>query len=121
MFETFIALLLLHWIGDFVCQSSWMAKNKSHNSFALTVHVSVYCLVFYAGLSLCYLLGRVTGQIFWFVVANFILHYFIDSITSKLTSHYWQKKDMYHFFVVLGFDQMMHNFCLLFTLKLFLS
>jgi hypothetical protein len=39
-----LVMLTLHFIGDFLLQSDWMALNKSKNWDALSQHVLVYAL-----------------------------------------------------------------------------
>lgn len=48
-----------------------------------------------------------------FVVVSGLFHIGVDFITSKLTSHFWQRKNMQGFWVVIGFDQWLHFACLL--------
>jgi len=38
--------LIVHFIGDFILQNSWMASNKNKSNFALGVHSLVYASVF---------------------------------------------------------------------------
>ncbi len=51
----------------------------------------------------------------WAVV-NGVLHFITDAITSRITSKLWQKNDMHNFFVVVGFDQLVHYACLFITM-----
>src|SRR5258705_12177595 len=39
---SYLALLVSHWIADFVMQTHWQATNKSKNNIALSHHVLVY-------------------------------------------------------------------------------
>lgn len=38
-------LLVAHFVGDFICQTDWMALNKSKRWDALALHVGVYTVV----------------------------------------------------------------------------
>jgi hypothetical protein len=38
--------LILHWLGDYVLQSDWMALNKAKNTFICMVHCALYSLPF---------------------------------------------------------------------------
>jgi hypothetical protein len=84
-------LLIAHFIADFVCQSDWMAINKSKRWDALALHVGVYAGV----LGLCVLpfmtdwnapLADGFGQ---FLAFNFAAHFVQDAITSRITSRLW--------------------------------
>lgn len=97
-----VLIIILHFIADFVLQSSWMAQNKSKNNLALFSHVLVYCVPF-----------MIIG--FWYAILNSILHGFIDYFTSRLTSKLWEEKKIHYFFVIIGLDQTLHFICLFTT------
>ena len=131
-----VSLLLgLHFVGDFVLQSNWMAINKSKRLKPLLIHCGIY--------SLCFVpfFGPVFG------VVTFFLHTLTDAVTSRLTSKFWFIKldppvfkweEMKHyenkwanlylvtfldserhwFFVLIGLDQLIHYLTLLWTLKI---
>ena len=100
-----LVILFLHFLGDFILQSDWMAKNKSRSFKALFFHICWYSLPF-AVVSLPYAL------------INAVLHGIVDAITSRLTSYYYKKGDNHNFFVVIGLDQFIHYACLLITAEL---
>ncbi len=94
----------IHWLGDFVLQSDWMARNKSKNWAALTAHVGVYTATLMIGtLSIGYAL------------LNGVLHFGVDAITSRINSRLWADKEVHYFFVGVGADQFVHYACLLGT------
>jgi hypothetical protein len=106
-------VLFLHWIGDFVFQTRWMADNKSKNPVALTLHVATYTLMLGIGL-----VGVVPEiGLARFLAINFGLHWLTDICTSQLTKYFWKKKDIHKFFATIGFDQFIHATCLLLTLR----
>lgn len=39
--------ILAHFIGDFLLQSDWMARNKKSSYWVCTIHVSVYIFPFF--------------------------------------------------------------------------
>jgi len=41
-----INYVLAHFIGDFLLQNDWMAKNKKQSSFICTIHVLCYMIPF---------------------------------------------------------------------------
>lgn len=100
-----IAVLGLHFVGDFIAQSDWMAQNKSKKFWPLWIHVSVYSLFLlpfglkYAGM-------------------NLLLHMVTDAVSSRVTSKLWAAGQRHWFFVVIGLDQLVHQVCLILTLQL---
>jgi Protein of unknown function (DUF3307) len=99
---TFLTLLSVHFIADFVLQSSWMAKNKSTNAIALLYHATVYGACF---LSWGWQFALVTA---W-------LHAVVDAQTSPVTAYLWEKQKVHWFFVVIGLDQLIHAWILAYT------
>jgi hypothetical protein len=86
------ALLVAHFLGDFVAQSDWMALNKAKRWDALAGHVSTYTIVL---IPFVYGYGYLTlprsgpeGAVL-FLVVNFAAHFVQDAITSRLTSRLW--------------------------------
>jgi hypothetical protein len=106
-------LLFSHFIGDFLCQTNWMATTKSRNIWALLIHCTVYTVVIL--LYSCLQLEN------WFVfsITQGSLHFLIDFITSKLTTYFWHKSRYRLFFNTIGLDQLLHTFCLLYFGNLF--
>jgi len=101
---TVIALCFVHFFADFICQSDWMAQNKSSSNKALGLHVVCYSIPFLLfGLK--------------FAIVTGILHFIIDYITSRITKKLWEKKQVHNFFVVVGFDQFLHVVSLLLTYR----
>ena len=101
-------VIFAHWVADFVCQTHWQASNKSKNWNALTRHVASYMAVMGALCAPIFMLRGVT--VYWvaFVVITFAAHFVTDAITSRITSRLYAKGDWHNFFVVVGFDQVLH-------------
>jgi len=97
-------IMLCHFLGDFVCQSDWMAKGKSTNLKPLLVHILVYSL-FLLPFGLKYAL------------VNGLAHLIIDYNTSRLSSRMWKEQRVHVFFVVIGLDQLLHFYTLYYTLQ----
>lgn len=112
---TLLSILTVHFLADFVFQSSKMATEKGKSIKWLSIHVSVYGLVsiISAVLISIRLDSFYYGFSWW--AANVILHFSVDFFTSKITSRLWEKKSMHWFFVMIGFDQLLHNASLLGT------
>jgi hypothetical protein len=117
--------LLLHWIGDFVFQSNKMAVQKSKDLSFLSLHVIVYILTLAIGIGLYYLVF--TPPIFTiqgiagFLLFNLLAHFITDFFTSKLSTYYNKEKRRHAFFVVIGFDQLIHIVTIVFTTQTYLQ
>jgi hypothetical protein len=113
----YLALLAMHWIGDFVLQTHWQAQNKSKSNVALFRHVMVWgaCLTVAAGLLFP------SPQWLFFVWVNCILHFATDWCTSRWSSRLYAKQDWHNFFVVIGFDQLIHQATLAVTMWVLLK
>lgn len=103
---TIYYILFIHWVADFVCQSDWMAKNKSSSNVALSLHISTYTLIFTV----------LTGFSIKYSVINGLAHLGIDYVTSRLSSRQWQQGKVHNFFVIVGLDQMLHVMTLVYTM-----
>lgn len=125
-----LALILLHFIGDWLLQSDSMGINKSKSWKWLLYHTSVY--------SLCFLPFYGVA----FVLITFITHTVTDAITSRITTKLWfidfkpvevdfkkdphwnwplyarVNKNRHWFFVVIGADQLCHYITLAWTYRL---
>jgi len=127
-----LQIVFAHWVSDFVLQSHWMATNKSKNWRALLAHVATYTasmtvLMFIMALLLAdtvikfnmingiILAMTPTAYMAW-ILLNGMLHLITDAVTSRITYKLWGRSKMHDFFVVVGFDQMIHYTCLFVTL-----
>lgn len=109
----FAALLVTHFVADFIFQTHWQASNKSKDNYALGRHVSSYTAVLAVASVLLFGPGGATGV---FVLVNGALHFATDYFTSRWSSKLWAKQDWHNFFVVIGFDQLIHQITLGVTL-----
>jgi hypothetical protein len=136
-----LVLLTAHFVADFLLQSDWMAINKSKSWWALTVHVFVYTAVV-SFIAACNMSGPSLAQVLvyaqWFTIVTFVTHFVTDAITSRITSALWfinlyPRPDFgpdnygaypylgrlcgnrHWFFVVIGFDQLIHAWTLALT------
>jgi membrane-bound metal-dependent hydrolase YbcI (DUF457 family) len=110
-----LAILTVHFLADFVFQSSKMATGKSKSLKWLSIHVGVYGAV--TLLSAVFISFKVLsyGDVLIWWLGNVGLHFIVDFFTSKITSRLWEQKNMRLFFVMIGFDQLLHSICLLGT------
>jgi hypothetical protein len=101
MYKIMLALVL-HWFADFVLQTDQMARGKSSSNKWLSIHVAVYSLPLF-------LLG-------WkFALFNAATHWVVDYFTSRLSSRMWKEQRVHDFFVVIGFDQLIHTLLLVWS------
>ena len=112
--NTFIVLLAVHFVADFMFQTHWQASNKSKSNYALARHVSTYTLCL--AIATIPLFGfAIAGP---FVVVNGVLHFVTDYFTSRASSKLYAKQEWHNFFVVIGFDQLIHQSTLAATMQL---
>ena len=106
-------LLVAHFVGDFICQSDWMAIHKSKRWDALAAHVAAYSAVLFVFLAL---LSRDEFYWFWyFITFNAAVHFGQDAITSRINMRLWQANQRHWFFVGIGADQLVHYVTLFIT------
>lgn len=113
-----IVLLVAHFVGDFICQSDWMALNKSKQWDALLAHVLVYAGALLATLGVSFALigsGPTAGAVFVWLVVNSAAHFVQDAITSRINARLWQANERHWFFVGIGADQLLHYVTLIVT------
>lgn len=103
--SSLIVILTVHWFADFHLQTDEMAKNKSRCNWCLASHVGIYALMLVP-------FGPV------YALGNGLAHFAVDWVTSRWTSHLWAKGDRHNFFVVIGFDQLLHVSILVLTIPL---
>ena len=134
-----LVLLVAHFTGDFLCQSDWMALNKSKRLDALFFHVWVYMgvLAFFVAAAHGWQRGSVPNIVTWLAV-NMTAHFVQDAITSRITSRLWfielgdarssnrktlavhqcgsiDYRKRHWFFVAIGADQLLHTAVLMVT------
>ena len=119
--ELVLVLLVAHFVGDFICQSDWMAQNKSKSWTALAAHVTAYgfALMLTLLIGLWMVLGAETrlggpSWVLWWGV-NAAAHFVQDAITSRINARLWQAKMIHWFFVGIGADQLLHYVTLFVT------
>ncbi len=111
-FWQLVALLATHWVGDFVLQTNFQASNKSKRLDALSLHVATYTATL--SVAAIVLFGGMAGAIF--AAINGAFHFATDYITSRASSKLWEEQNWHRFFVMIGFDQLIHQATLASTL-----
>ena len=107
-----IAILIAHWVGDFVLQSHQMSVTKSSNNYILLVHSVVYTIPI---VITCIIVGIPYSIFIYLLIA--ISHFIVDWCTSRVTKNLWERKSIHNFFVVIGADQAIHLIILTILLK----
>jgi len=101
------AILIVHYIADFVLQTDWQAKNKSSNNLALSKHVTVYATCMMVLGFFIFKLDQPRPILF--MIACFVCHWVTDWFTSRLNKYLWEhEKNTHNFFVSIGMDQLLH-------------
>ena len=106
-------ILIVHWIFDFFAQTHWQATNKSKNNIALLSHVGVYTIGLILMVLLNYGYFQHLSYAVGFIVFNAVAHFFTDYVTSRASSSLYEKEEYHDFFVVIGFDQLLHYLTLI--------
>ena len=89
-----LAILVGHAVGDFICQSDFMAIETSKRWDALTLHVIAYsaavAVILAPALALFggYNASRQADLMTWMAV-NMVAHFVQDAITSRITARLW--------------------------------
>ena len=107
-------LLLAHWVGDFLFQSTWMATNKYNSWEALLLHTATYTVImttFIAPIFFVWDLVTFLSNVAIFAWSCFFFHTLQDYFTSKMTHKQFERK-VYNgptgAFTIIGFDQFLH-------------
>lgn len=115
-FWVVLTILIIHWLGDFVLQTDEQAKGKSSDNGCLSAHVLSYSLAWI--MPAVFLVGP------WapiFIAITAVCHWTTDYFTSRLNTKLYKKGDIHHFFVSIGFDQILHYVQLFLTYLLLKS
>jgi len=108
MFYQLASIFFLHWFADWFCQPRFIANKKGKDIRYLALHVLIYTIIM-----------SVFG---WkFAIVNGAIHFIVDFISSKITSHCFKNQQWWGFFTTIGFDSYIHQITLLATYFKFLS
>lgn len=109
-----LVVLVGHWVFDFVLQPHWMSMRKSKDWAVLALHAAVITTGGLAvGIAIKYFGGyHYSTHAMWLVLGwaalNGGAHFAIDAVTSRITGRLWREERVHDFFVVIGFDQLLH-------------
>jgi hypothetical protein len=126
-----LAIVIIHWIADFIFQAEEWATNKSKSNAHLFAHVSMYTMM-WALLGSFLFASPCDSSIFGYCVEapkflaflgiTFVAHFITDYITSRIVSRKFANKEYgspipnFGAFTVIGFDQVLHYTQLFLTL-----
>jgi|DEB0MinimDraft_6_1074348.scaffolds.fasta_scaffold229333_1 hypothetical protein len=116
--ETFIFIVLVHWVADFIFQDEYWAINKSKEWSPLLKHTLTYSLLWIIPIFI--FTGSIIGA-FIFSIVTFIAHTITDYFTSRVVSkkfkdgHYGSPIPNFGAFTIIGFDQVLHYVQLILT------
>ena len=123
MVEYVYTILIGHFIADFVHQPRYMAEKKGYSIKALFSHAWLYAcfMIFFIRFASFIWNMPVTDisresmvLVFGYI---FLSHGLVDFVSSKVTRKLWEARKNYWFFVVIGFDQLVHYISLLVILE----
>lgn len=107
------AILIIHWVADFVLQTHKQAVGKSKNWSDLLGHTFTYSITWLIPIILFFPNNWTTSQYvltsLLFGGITFVFHTITDYFTSRLNSYLWAKGNIHNFFVSIGFDQILHS------------
>jgi hypothetical protein len=114
---TILAVLFIHYIADFVCQTRWMAENKSKDLTPLLYHIYAYTVALGLGLAgySAFVHELRPLMVLGFMTVNILAHFCIDYCTSKVNAWFFNQKRMAFFWWSIGFDQYLHTALLVLT------
>lgn len=125
------AIIVIHYVADFIFQAEEWANNKSKSNTALFKHVLTYSTIWV--LPACVILGnlRPSETTEWYVystllffILTFLCHFITDYITSRIVSkrfadkYYGSPIPNLGAFSIIGFDQVLHYGQLFLTIYL---
>tara|TARA_R100001244_G_scaffold55393_2_gene47527 strand:- start:70 stop:450 length:381 start_codon:yes stop_codon:yes gene_type:complete len=106
-----MAIIVVHWIADFVLQTDKQAKGKSSSMKYLLLHTYTYSMLWVVVLPI-YAMYLGDNYLWWsgskFIIITFMAHTVQDYYTSRLNTYLWNKGDVHNFFVSVGLDQVLH-------------
>lgn len=106
-----IGLQAKHFLFDFVFQSDWQVRNKGHYGHpGGLVHSGMHALGTLVVMGLATLFGTITMvAALSLAAADFLIHYHIDWLKSRLSQRLQLTPDRHGFWIALGADQAAHQ------------
>ena len=112
-----ILLLFMHFLSDFVFQSREQADSKSSSILALLEHCYEYtCWIGITTIVISGVFNKIgvdVRGILWYTASLGYTHLCIDFCTSKFNKWAYKKKQDKLFWTGIGFDQWLHQICII--------
>jgi len=113
------AIIIIHWIADFVFQDEKWALGKSKNWNDLLTHTLIYTFIWWSPIMILYVLYSNAlpvnaFQVYGFLIITFVTHTITDYFTSRVVSkkfenkHYGSAIPNFGAFTIIGIDQVLH-------------
>lgn len=120
-----ILLLFMHFLSDFVFQSREQADSKSSSIRALLAHCYEYtCWIGVTTIAISGVFNKIGVDvmgILWYTASLGYTHLCIDFFTSKFNKWAYKKKHDKLFWTGIGFDQWLHQLCIIISAHDFLD
>lgn len=116
MIQLILFALLLHWIGDFVCQPTTMVKRKLESNQMLAWHVAIYSawmLFIFVPVQHLMVLDQIAIATSSFVLVAGIAHLLIDYLTIRTVNYFENRGSEYGVALTISTDQLLHTVTLI--------
>ena len=119
------AIIIVHWVADFVFQDEKWALGKSKDTWILLKHTSCYSFILFVFGLIFYFPFNFNGISLWlisiFTLITFVTHTITDYFTSRIVSKKFKNNQLgsaipnFGAFTIIGFDQVLHYIQLFLT------
>lgn len=109
--------LAIHYIADFVCQSSTIATGKATSIELLSEHIYVSWIVWVLFWPIFWIFNVDYDTYLIFLLVNILFHFITDYFTSKVTHYHNSRGETKMFWNTIGFDQLCHIIVITYTLR----
>jgi len=117
--EMIYIILIGHYVSDFLCQTDWMALNKSSNNKALLLHIGAYTASLIGAVWFLMLVASPISiglnQLIAWGALNGAIHLVTDYISSRMSKRAYESGNLRRFWAIVGADQLAHYVALVAT------
>ena len=126
--NTILIVLFIHWVADsFTRSDAYMALSEGTYFDSISLHAALYTFFIFVFISIFiiftsnFAISLISLVTLTWSILNGILHWIVDRGITNLNSILWKNNLREWYFVVLGFDQIIHYICLFSTLMIALD